>query len=101
MRISDWSSDVCSSDLLRYAEVTPVSLTQPPNVFSTIDAETTVLEGTSGAGASITIRGPGDELFNTTADEEGQWSEEVNLARGRNDFSIGRESGGERGGQDV
>ena len=31
--------------LLRYAEVTPVSLTQPANVFSTIDAETTVIEG--------------------------------------------------------
>src|SRR5688572_28946586 len=68
--------------LLRYAEVTPVALTQPPNVFSTIDAETTMLEGTSGPGAAITIRGPGDELYNTTANEDGEWSEQVNLARG-------------------
>jgi cytoskeletal protein RodZ len=74
--------------LLRYAEVTPVALTQPPNVFSTIDAETTVLEGTSGPGAAITIRGPGDELYNATANEDGEWSEQVNLARGRNDFAI-------------
>jgi len=74
--------------LLRYAEVTPVAVTQPPNVFSTIDAETTVLEGTSGPGAAITVRGPGDELYNATANEEGEWSEQVNLARGRNDFSI-------------
>jgi len=74
--------------LLRYAEVTPVGLTKPPNVFSTIDAELTQLEGTSGAGATITIRGPGDELYTTTANEEGDWSREVPLARGRNDFAI-------------
>ena len=74
--------------LLRYAEVTPVSLTKPANVFSTIDAERTILEGTSGAGATITIRGPGDELYTATANQDGQWSREVNLARGRNDFSI-------------
>jgi cytoskeletal protein RodZ len=74
--------------LLRYAEVTPVALTQPPNVFSTIDAESTVLEGTSGAGALITIRGPGDSLDNTNANEDGDWQQEVSLARGRNDFSI-------------
>ncbi|MBA2264416.1 MAG: helix-turn-helix domain-containing protein, partial [Chloroflexi bacterium] len=74
--------------LLRYAEVTPVSLTRPPNVFSTIDAERTVLEGTSGAGATITIRGPGDELYDTNAKEDGDWRIEVDLARGRNDFSI-------------
>lgn len=74
--------------LLRYSEVTPVALTKPPNVFSTIDAERTILEGTSGAGATITIRGPGDELYNTNANEDGEWSKEVDLARGRNDFSI-------------
>ena len=31
--------------LLRYAEVTPVGLTSPANVFSTIDAESTVTHG--------------------------------------------------------
>jgi cytoskeleton protein RodZ len=74
--------------LLRYAEVTPVALTQPANVFSTIDAEQTVLKGSSGPGAVITVRGPGDALYNATADEDGEWSEEVDLARGRNDFTI-------------
>ncbi len=75
--------------LLRYAEVTPVALTKPPNVFSTIDAHLTELEGTSGPGAIITIRGPGDELYPPfRADEEGVWSREVNLTRGRNDFAI-------------
>jgi cytoskeletal protein RodZ len=74
--------------LLRYAEVTPVELTQPANVFSTIDAESTVLEGTSGPGAMITVRGPADDLYNTTANEDGEWAEQVTLARGRNDFMI-------------
>ncbi len=74
--------------LLRYAEVTPVGLTKPPNYVSTIDAELTILEGTSGPGATITIRGPGDDLFNTTANEEGDWSREVPLARGPNKFTI-------------
>ena len=74
--------------LLRYAEVTPVALTQPANLFSTIDAEKTALQGKSGPGALITIRGPGDALFNTTANEDGDWTEEVDLARGRNDFAI-------------
>ena len=74
--------------LLRYAEVTPVGLTSPANFFSTIDAETTALEGTSGPGALITIRGPGDELYSTRANEEGTWRQEVPLARGRNDFAI-------------
>ena len=68
--------------------MTPVALTQPANVFSTIDAERTVLQGTSGPGAKITIRGPGDELYNTIANEDGEWSQEVNLARGSNTFSI-------------
>lgn len=74
--------------LLRYAEVTPVGLTQPSNVFSTIDADTTVLAGTSGPGALITIHDAGDALYNTNANENGVWHQEVPLARGRNDFSI-------------
>jgi hypothetical protein len=73
---------------MRYAEVTPVSLTEPRNAFSTIDAETAVLEGRSGPGAAITIRGPGDALYNLSANEDGDWSETVDLARGRNDFTI-------------
>lgn len=74
--------------LIRYAEVIPVSLTQPSNAFSVVDAETTALEGVSGPGAAITIRGPGDALYNASANEEGAWSAQVDLARGRNDFTI-------------
>jgi cytoskeletal protein RodZ len=74
--------------LMRYAEVTPVSLTQPSNAFSTIDAETTALEGISGPGAQISINGPGDAVYDVSANEEGEWSKQVDLARGQNDFTI-------------
>ncbi|MGI8928823.1 MAG: RodZ domain-containing protein [Candidatus Limnocylindrales bacterium] len=74
--------------LLRYAEVTPVALTKPPDRVSTIEADLTILEGTSGPGATITIRGPTTDLFNTTANEKGEWSREVPLARGPNRFTI-------------
>ncbi len=73
---------------LRFVEVTPVGLTNPANVFSTIDAELILLEGTSGPGALITIRGSGDQLYNTTANDQGVWSHEVILARGGNDFTV-------------
>lgn len=74
--------------LLRFAEVTEITLTNPASRISQIDAESIVLEGTSGAGALISIRGPGGSLLNTTADEQGDWSREVPLAKGRNDFQV-------------
>lgn len=72
----------------RFVETTPVELTYPENVFSQFDAQEITLEGTSGPGALISITGSGDQLYNTTANEDGSWSREVKLARGRNDFRI-------------
>lgn len=74
--------------LLRYVETTPVGLTNPANVFSQIDAESIVLEGTAGPGALITIHAPGETLYNTNANQDGNWTKQVPLARGRNDFTI-------------
>jgi hypothetical protein len=73
---------------LRFAEETPVALTYPANVFSEIEADSIVVEGTTSAQALITIRGSGDALYNATADENGDWSKELILARGRNDFTL-------------
>lgn len=73
---------------MRFVETTPVSLTNPADRFSTISAESIVLEGTSGPGALITIRGSGDQPYNTTANDQGVWSREVPLARGSNDFTV-------------
>jgi cytoskeletal protein RodZ len=74
--------------LMRYAETTPIGLTNPANVVSQVDTESIVLSGTAGAGALIVIEAPGGQSYNTTADEHGSWSREVSLSRGRNDFTV-------------
>ncbi len=74
--------------LLRYAATTPITLTNPTNVVSEVDSQSIVLSGTSASGAAIVITGPGGKGYNTTADEHGAWSREVDLGLGRNDFSI-------------
>ena len=75
--------------LLRFVQApTPVVLTFPDNVFSTVNTPSIVLEGTSGREAVVTIRGSADAVYTTNADDEGVWSREVNLARGTNNFTI-------------
>lgn len=74
--------------LLRFAEVTEVGLTYPTNVFSTIDAEQVTLKGTSDPLARIDVTGPGGLVSTVDADDTGAWQVEVDLARGRNDFTI-------------
>ncbi len=75
--------------LLRFVQApTAVALTHPSNVFSTVDAQTIVLEGTSGRGSVVTIRGSAESVYTTNANDEGAWSREVNLARGTNNFTI-------------
>ena len=73
---------------MRFVEITPVELINPANVVSQIDADKITLEGISDPGAEIRISGPGGELYNATANESGDWSRDVPLARGRNDFTI-------------
>jgi cytoskeletal protein RodZ len=74
--------------LLRFAEVTPLDVTNPPDVFSQIDAASITLAGTSSPAARIHITGPGNQTYDVTASETGAWTRDVNLARGENDFTI-------------
>ena len=74
--------------LARFVETTPVELTYPADRVSAINADSVNLEGTAGPGALVTITGPGDLLYNVSADENGNWTREVPLALGRNDFRI-------------
>lgn len=74
--------------LLRFAEVTPLTVTNPPDVFSQIEASSITLAGTSSAAAHIHITGPGDQIYDVTASEGGGWTRDVNLAHGENDFTI-------------
>jgi hypothetical protein len=74
--------------LLRFAEVTPLSITNPPDHFSRIDAESVALAGTSSPTARVHIAGPGDQTYDVTAHDDGTWTQEVRLGRGQNDFTI-------------
>jgi cytoskeletal protein RodZ len=74
--------------LLRFAEITPIKVTNPSDVFSQIDAPSITLAGTSSPGARIHITGPGDQSYDLTAHDDGTWAQEVTLARGQNDFTI-------------
>jgi len=74
--------------LMRFVDVTEVTLTYPTNVVSVIDAQQVSLQGTAGRGAEITITGPDGQVYSTGADENGNWSREVPLVRGRNNFTI-------------
>jgi hypothetical protein len=74
--------------LVRFADVPTLSITNPPALVSTIDQETTVLSGVSGPGAEITITTPDGRRMTFKADDNGNWSREVDLTKGRNDFTI-------------
>jgi cytoskeletal protein RodZ len=76
--------------LLRYVETTPVAITTPPTAFVNVAANTEsyTIEGTAGPGARITVRGPGEAIYNKNANEEGDWSIEVLLSPGRNEFTV-------------
>ncbi|HSH22313.1 MAG TPA: helix-turn-helix domain-containing protein, partial [Candidatus Caenarcaniphilales bacterium] len=74
--------------LVRYSEQPAVTLTNPPSLVSEVNSETILVTGNSGPGAVVSIHGPGGQLYSTTADEDGAWSRELPLARGRNDFTI-------------
>jgi cytoskeletal protein RodZ len=72
---------------VRFVQPPVLTITQPASVESTIDAETTVLAGTSSAGATVTITGP-DGPLTVTATSAGTWTANVPLRKGRNEFLI-------------
>jgi cytoskeletal protein RodZ len=76
------------SQFIRFLDVTPVALTYPPNVISTIDAQEVTLQGTAAPGSNITITGPDGKVYTTRTNEDGIWSQTVPLVRGRNNFTV-------------
>jgi cytoskeletal protein RodZ len=74
--------------LMRFAETPAVALTDPPSLVSQVNAESVVFAGTAGAGALVNIHGPDGQLLTTTADERGNWTREVPLAPGHNEFTV-------------
>lgn len=74
--------------LMRFADQPTLLLTNPPALVSTVNEDTIVLTGTAGGRDEITITTPDGRRMTVIADETGNWSREVELSKGRNDFSI-------------
>jgi cytoskeletal protein RodZ len=75
--------------LVRFAKPPTLAITQPSALVTEVaDADRTVLSGSSDAGATITIRGPGMQVYRASADSSGNWQKEVPLSKGRNDFTV-------------
>jgi cytoskeletal protein RodZ len=74
--------------LVRFADVPNLSLTNPPSLVSTVDADSTVLSGSSGPRSEITVTTPDGRRMTVIADDQGDWSLQVELAKGRNDFTV-------------
>lgn len=76
--------------LLRFAKPPTITVTEPPTAVVNVDQAATsyTLRGTTLAGATVTIAAPGRDPYNVSADSTGQWSAEVDLRRGRNQFDV-------------
>lgn len=76
--------------LLRFARPPTVAVTDPPTAVSEVDEATTsyVLRGTSQPGVIVLIAAPGQDPTRVTVGDDGTWSSEVELRRGRNQFDI-------------
>ncbi len=76
--------------LLRFAKPPTLAVTQPPTAVIDVDGSTTSyqIRGTTLAGATVTITTPGHDPYTVTADSTGDWSAQVDLRRGRNQFDV-------------
>src|SRR3954447_14726395 len=74
--------------LMRFADQPELFLTNPAALVSTVSEDTIVLTGTAGGRDEVTITTPDGRRMTVIADADGNWSREVELSKGRNDFSI-------------
>ncbi len=74
--------------LMRFAETPAVTLTDPPSLVSQVNADSILFAGVAGPGAMVNIHGPDGMLLTAAADHDGNWSKEVPLAPGQNDFTV-------------
>ena len=76
--------------VLRFAKPPTIAVTDPLTAVITVDESTTnyTLRGTTLAGATVTIATPGDDPTQVTAGPDGDWTSDMELRRGRNQFDI-------------
>lgn len=78
------------SQLLRYSKPPELAVTKPATAVLSVEEDDTTyrLEGTSTAGAIVTVTAPGRPELSDTAGTSGDWSVQVDLRRGQNRFTI-------------
>jgi cytoskeletal protein RodZ len=76
--------------VLRFAKPPTIAVTQPATAVIDVEESTTqyTLEGTTLPGATVSIATPGRDPYQVTALSDGDWSTQVDLRRGRNQFDI-------------
>ncbi len=76
--------------LMRFSEPPPIAVTDPETAVIEVadDVTTYALRGTSAPGAIVTVRAPGRDEIQVTADPDGVWRTTVALRRGANPFEI-------------
>ncbi|MGH2511133.1 MAG: helix-turn-helix domain-containing protein [Candidatus Limnocylindrales bacterium] len=79
------------NQLLRYNQPPTISVTDPASAVITVDdaVSSYAIRGSSSPGATISMTIPGrDQPVQVTADANGNWTVDVQLRRGRNEFSV-------------
>jgi cytoskeletal protein RodZ len=79
-----------SIQLLRFAKPPTIAVTDPAVAVLEVDETTTsyLLRGSSSPKASVSIATPGRDPYPVTADADGDWTQQVELRRGRNQFEV-------------
>jgi cytoskeletal protein RodZ len=74
--------------VLRFAEPPTIAITDPVSRVIDVDESTTsyTLRGTTLPGATVSIAAPGRDPYQVSAGPDGDWTADVELRRGRNQF---------------
>jgi cytoskeletal protein RodZ len=76
--------------LLRFAKPPTIAVTDPAVAVLDVDENTTsyILRGVTSPKATVSIKTPGQDPYPVSADADGDWTQKVDLRRGRNQFEI-------------
>ena len=76
--------------VLRFAKPPSIAVTDPASAVIDVDESTTgyTLRGTTLPGATVSISTPGRDPYQVSAGPDGDWTSDVDLRRGRNQFDV-------------
>jgi cytoskeletal protein RodZ len=76
--------------VMRFAKPPSIAVTDPASAVIDVDESTTsyTLRGTTLPGATVSISTPGRDPYQVSAGPDGDWTSDVDLRRGRNQFDV-------------